>query len=223
MRVLVVEDDGPLRKIITRILEEEQYEVDQAEDGEEGYLMATSGEYDLITLDIMLPMMDGYAVMKKLRSEGYQTPTLFLTAKDRIEDKVKGLDFGADDYIVKPFATEEFLARVRSLLRRAGKMGMEGKMTYGPILLDTNQHEGFIKETALKLTIKEYELLFYLIQNKEQILTRDQIYQRVWGIESDTTEAIVDLYIHYLRKKFAPLDFDRLIRTVRGVGYMLKE
>ena len=223
MRVLVVEDDGPLRKAISRILEEEHYEVDQAEDGEEGYLMASSGEYDLITLDIMLPMMDGYAVMKKLRSEGHQTPTLFLTAKDRIDDKVKGLDFGADDYIVKPFATEEFLARVRSLLRRAGKMGMEGKMTYGPILLDTNQHEGFIHEMALKLTIKEYELLFYLIQNKEQILTRDQIYQRVWGIESDTTESIVDLYIHYLRKKFAPFEFDRLIRTVRGVGYMLKE
>jgi two-component system, OmpR family, response regulator CiaR len=223
MKVLVVEDDGPLRRIISRILEEEQYEVDQAENGEEGYLMASASEYDLITLDIMLPIMDGYSVMRKLRIEGHQTPTLFLTAKDRIEDKVKGLDFGADDYIVKPFATEEFLARVRSLLRRAGKLGLEGKITYGPIALDTNQHEGFIDETALKLTIKEYELLFYLIQNKEQILTRDQIYQRVWGIESETTEAIVDLYIHYLRKKLASFEFDRLIRTVRGVGYMLKE
>lgn len=223
MRVLVIEDDGPLRRIISRILEEEQYEVDQAENGEEGYFMASTGEYDLITLDIMLPMMDGYAVMRKLRSEGHQSPTLFLTAKDRIEDKVKGLDFGADDYIVKPFATEEFLARVRSLLRRSGKIGIEGKMTYGPILLDTNQHEGFINETALKLTIKEFELLFYLIQNKEQILTRDQIYQRVWGIESETTDAIVELYIHYLRKKLAPFELERLIRTVRGVGYMLKE
>ena len=223
MHVLVVEDDLPLRRIISRILEEEQYQVDQAENGEEAYLMASTCEYDLITLDIMLPMMDGYSVMRKLRSEGHQTPTLFLTAKDRIEDKVKGLDFGADDYIVKPFATEEFLARVRSLLRRAGKLGMEGKMIYGPILLDTNQHEGFIEDTALKLTIKEYELLFYLIQNKEQILTRDQIYQRVWGIESETTEAIVDLYIHYLRKKLTPFEYDRLIRTVRGVGYMLKE
>ncbi|OIK17274.1 DNA-binding response regulator [Bacillus sp. MUM 116] len=223
MRVLVVEDDVPLRRIISRILEEENYEVDQAENGEEGYFMASTGEYDLITLDIMLPMMDGYEVMRKLRNEGHKTPTLFLTAKDQIADKVKGLDYGADDYIVKPFATEEFLARVRSLLRRSGKIGIEGKMTYGPILLDTNQHEGFINETDLKLTIKEYELLFYLIQNKEQILTRDQIYQRVWGIDSETTEAIVDLYIHYLRKKLSPFEVDRLIRTVRGVGYMLKE
>ncbi len=223
MRVLVVEDDLPLRRIISTILEEEEYEVDQAEDGSEGYLMALSGEYDLITLDIMLPKMDGFTVIRKLRSEGYQTPTLFLTAKDQIEDKVQGLDFGGDDYMVKPFATQEFLARVRSLLRRAGKLAMEGKMTYGAILLDTKQHEGFVNQEELKLTIKEYELLSYLIQNKEQILTRDQIFQRVWGIESETTDAIVDLYIHYLRKKLAPFDYDRLIRTVRGVGYMLKD
>ncbi|PLS03772.1 response regulator transcription factor [Neobacillus cucumis] len=223
MRVLVVEDDMPLRRILSTILEDEQYEVDQADNGEDGYFMASSYEYDLITLDIMLPKMDGFSLIKKLRSEGVQTPTLFLTAKDRIEDRVKGLDFGADDYIVKPFATEEFLARVRSLLRRTGKMGFEGKMTYGPILLDTKQHEGFIHHEVLKLTIKEYELLFYLIQNKEQILTRDQIFQRVWGIESETTDAIVDLYIHYLRKKLAPYEYDQLIRTVRGVGYMLKE
>ncbi|WCN36265.1 response regulator transcription factor [Aneurinibacillus uraniidurans] len=223
MRVLVVEDDLPLRRIISKILEEEQYEVDQAENGEEGYLRASLSEYDLLVLDVMMPIMDGFSLIKKLRREGYQTPTLFLTAKDRIEDKVQGLNSGADDYIVKPFATEEFLARVQSLLRRAGKIGMEGKLTYGPILVDTNQHEGFINDTALKLTIKEYELLFYFIQNKEQILTRDQIFQRVWGMESETTNAIVDLYIHYLRKKLAPFEYDRLIRTVRGVGYMLKE
>ncbi|WP_462410452.1 response regulator transcription factor [Neobacillus sp. Marseille-QA0830] len=223
MRVLVVEDDLPLRKIISTILQEEQYEVDQAEDGEEGYMLASACEYDLITLDIMLPKMDGFTLMRKLRTEGNQTPTLFLTAKDRIEDRVKGLDYGADDYIVKPFATEEFLARIRSLLRRAGKIGLEGKISYGPILLDTTQHEGIIGDQVLKLTIKEYELLYYLIQNKEQILTRDQIFQRIWGIESETTDAIVDLYIHYLRKKLAPFDYEHLIRTVRGVGYMLKE
>ncbi|MEH7115910.1 response regulator transcription factor [Neobacillus vireti] len=223
MRVLVVEDDLALRRIISTILEDEQYEVDQAENGEDGYILASSFEYDLITLDIMLPIMDGFSLINKLRSEGFQTPTLFLTAKDRIEDRVKGLDLGADDYIVKPFATEEFLARVRSLLRRTGKMGLEGKMLYGPIRLDTNQHEGFIHQEVLKLTIKEYELLFYLIQNKEQILTRDQIFQRVWGIESETTDAIVDLYIHYLRKKLAPFGYDQMIRTIRGVGYMLKE
>lgn len=223
MRVLVIEDDLPLRRIILKILEEEQYQVEQAKDGEEGYLMASLNDYDLITLDIMLPIMDGYTVMKKLRSVGCKTPTLFLTAKDRIEDKVHGLDLGGDDYIVKPFATEELLARVRSILRRAGKIGIEGKITYGPIRLDTSQHEGFINGDALKLTIKEYELLYYLIQNKEQILTKDQLFQRVWGLESETTDAIVELYIHYLRKKLAPFNYDGLIRTVRGVGYMLKE
>lgn len=223
MRVLIVEDDQPLRRIISTILEEEQYKIEQAEDGEEGYLMAASSEYDLIILDIMLPKMDGFSILKRLRKEGHRTPTLFLTAKDRIEDKVLGLDIGADDYIVKPFDTQELLARVRSLLRRSGKLAMEGKMTYGPILLDTDQHEGFINSNNLKLTSKEYDLIFYLIQNKEQILTREQIFQRVWGIESDTTDAIVDLYIHYLRKKLAPFEFDRLIRTVRGVGYILKE
>jgi two-component system, OmpR family, response regulator CiaR len=223
VRILVVEDDLPLRRIISKILEEEEYQVDQAKNGEEGNLLASSSEYDLLILDIMMPVMDGLSLIKKLRKEGHQTSALFLTAKDRIEDKVQGLDSGADDYLVKPFATQEFLARVRSLLRRTGKIGMEGKLTYGPILLDTNQHKGLINCAPLKLTIKEYELLFYLMQNKEQILTRDQIFQRVWGPESETTDAIVDLYIHYLRKKLSPFDYERLIRTVRGVGYMLKE
>jgi DNA-binding response OmpR family regulator len=223
MKVLVVEDDQPLRKIVSTILGEEGYKVDQAEDGSEGLFMATSSEYDLLILDIMMPGMDGYSLIKNLRKEGIQTPALFLTAKDRIEDKVHGLDAGADDYIVKPFASEELLARTRSLLRRAGKLGVEGKMTYGPLILDTNQHEGFVNEEALKLTIKEYELLHYLVQNKEQILTRDQIFERVWGLESDTSDQIVDLYIHYLRKKLAPFGLETIVRTVRGVGYMLKE
>jgi two-component system, OmpR family, response regulator CiaR len=223
MRVLVVEDDQPLRKIVSTILREEGYEVQQAEDGSEGLFLATSSEYDLLILDIMMPGMDGYSLIKKLRKEGIQYPALFLTAKDRVEDKVQGLDAGADDYIVKPFASQELLARTRSLLRRAGKLGLEGKMSYGPLVLDTNQHEGFIKDEALRLTIKEYELLYYLVQNKEQILTRDQIFERVWGLQSDTSDQIVDLYIHYLRKKLTPFGFESMVRTVRGVGYMLKE
>ena len=223
MRILVVEDDQPLRKIVSTILRDESYEVDLAEDGLEGLLMATSSEYDLLILDIMMPGIDGYSLIKKLRKEGIQSPTLFLTAKDRVEDKVQGLDAGADDYIVKPFATQELLARTRSLLRRAGKLGVEGKMSYGRLILDTNQHEGFIDDEALKLTIKEYELAFYLIQNKEQILTRDQIFERVWGLESETSDQIVDLYIHYLRKKLTPYNLEGAVRTVRGVGYMLKE
>ncbi|MGV3465143.1 MAG: response regulator transcription factor [Heyndrickxia sp.] len=223
MHILVVEDDHPLRRIIATILEEEQYEVDKADNGEDGYFMALSTEYDLLIVDIMLPKMDGFTVIDKLRTEGHNTPALILTARERVEDKVRGLDIGADDYIVKPFDTQEFLARVRSLLRRSGKLGREGKLLYGPLVIETNRHEGLINDCVLKLTIKEYELLHYLVQNKEQILTREQIFQRIWGIESETTDAIVDLYIHYLRKKLAPFGYDHIIRTIRGVGYMLKE
>ncbi len=223
MRVLIVEDDYPLRKIVSTILKEDGYEVEQAEDGEEGLFMATSAEYDLLILDIMMPGMDGYSLIRKLRKEGIHSPTLFLTAKDRVEDKVEGLDAGADDYLVKPFASQELSARVRSLLRRAGKLGVEGKISYGPLILDMNQHEAFVEDNGLNLTKKEYDLLHYLVQNKEQILTRDQIFERVWGIESDTSDAIVDLYIHYIRKKLSPFETDPIVHTIRGVGYMLKE
>lgn len=221
LNILIVEDDRPLRKIIATILDEEQYKVDQAEDGEEGYLMAISTEYDLYIIDIMLPKMDGFTLIHKLRMEGNRTPTLILTAKDQVADKVHGLDAGADDYLVKPFATQELLARIRSLFRRAGKLGMDDQLTYGPLRFNLKQHECQIDQHDIKLTNKEYELILYLVQNKEQIITREQAYERVWGIESDTTDAIVDLYIHYLRKKFQPYGYDNLIRTVRGVGYMV--
>ncbi|MEJ9212831.1 response regulator transcription factor [Bacillus smithii] len=223
MKLLVVEDDSALRKIISSILEDEKYEVDQSESGDEGLLMAESGVYDLIIVDIMLPGMDGISLIKQLRAKGMNIPTLILTARDSIEDKVKGLDAGADDYLVKPFATEELLARVRSILRRAGKIGTEGKIAYSGLVLDTNLKQCLIGDSPLKLTKKEYELLYYLIQNREQILMRNQIYDRIWGIESNAGETIVDVYIHYLRKKLAPFGYDHLIQTVRGVGYMLME
>ncbi|MED0658466.1 response regulator transcription factor [Bacillus smithii] len=223
MNLLVVEDDIALRKIISSILEEEKYEVDQCESGDEGLLMAESGVYDLIIVDIMLPGTDGISLIKQLRAKGMNIPTLILTARDSVEDKVKGLDAGADDYLVKPFAAEELLARVRSILRRAGKIGTEGKIAYGGLVIDTNLKQCLIGDSKLKLTKKEYELLYYLIQNREQILIRNQIYDRIWGIESNAGETIVDVYIHYLRKKLAPFGYDHLIQTVRGVGYMLME
>jgi DNA-binding response OmpR family regulator len=223
MRILVIEDDAALRKIVSTILKEEEYEVEQSENGKEGLFMARSGMYDLLIVDLMLPGLDGLSLIRELHVKGMNVPTLILTAKDSIEDKVKGLDVGADDYLVKPFATEEFLARVRSVLRRAGKMGLEGKITYGNIVLDMNLKNCSIGEKSLKLTKKEYDLLHYLIQNHDQILIRDQIFDRIWGIGSDAGEAIVDVYIHYLRKKLAPFGYDNLIRTIRGVGYMLTE
>ncbi|MBS4214826.1 MULTISPECIES: response regulator transcription factor [Neobacillus] len=223
MHILVIEDDSALRKIVSTILEEEGYEVDQSADGKEGLFMSQSGMYDLLIIDLMLPGLDGISLIKELHAKGMNVPTLILTAKDSVADKVKGLDVGADDYLVKPFATEEFLARVRSVLRRAGKIGLEGKIIYGEITLDTNLLQCSIGENTLKLTKKEYELLYYLIQNQEKILMRDQIYDRVWGIESDAGESVVDVYIHYLRKKLAPFGYGEIIRTIRGVGYMLTE
>lgn len=223
MRILVVEDDVPLLNAITTVLEDENYQVDQATTGDEGLLMAESAIYDILVLDIMLPNLDGVSIIKKLRAKSITTPTLFLTAKDSVESRVKGLDAGADDYLVKPFAAEELLARCRSLLRRAGKLGMEGQMVYGPVALLENEHDAFVNGNALKLTSKEYELLEYLLRNREQILTRGQIFDRVWGFESETSDGIVDLYIHYLRKKLSVYGYEHLIRTVRGVGYMLKE
>jgi two-component system, OmpR family, response regulator CiaR len=222
MRILIVEDDISLLRAITMVLEDESYEIDQVTKGDEGLLMAQASVYDLLILDIMLPHLDGLSIIRQLRAQAISTPTLFLTAKDSVEARVKGLDAGADDYLVKPFAIEELLARVRSLLRRAGKIGSEGQIIYGPILISTHEHDAIIAGNSLKLTTKEYELLSYLVQNREQILTRDQIFDRIWGIESDTSDAIVDLYIHYLRKKLSHYHLDNFIRTVRGVGYMLK-
>ncbi|WP_026695237.1 response regulator transcription factor [Peribacillus kribbensis] len=223
MHMLIIEDDTALLRILTTILEEEGYQTDQSADGRDGLFMARSESYDLLIVDWMLPGLDGISLIREVRNEGINTPVLILTAKDSTEDKVLGLDAGADDYLVKPFATEEFLARVRSILRRSGKSGLEGKITYGRIVLDTNIKQCFIEKHSLKLTKKEYELLHYLLQNREQILMRDQIYDRIWGIESSAGESVVDVYIHYLRKKLAPYSYGDLIRTIRGVGYMLAE
>jgi two-component system response regulator CiaR len=223
MKILVVEDDRHLLDAIVSVLKEESYQVDQTNDGLQGYRMAETGCYDLLVLDVMLPGMDGFTLIRKLRSQSVTTPALFLTAKDNVESRVQGLDAGADDYLVKPFAVEELLARIRALLRRFGKGAMEFSKTYGKITLPAQEYEAYIDGKPLHLTVKEYELLDYLVTNRERILTREQIFTRVWGFDSDTSDAIVDLYIHYLRKKLAPFGCDKWIRTVRGVGYMLKE
>jgi two-component system, OmpR family, response regulator CiaR len=223
MRVLVVEDDRALLKAITNVLTDESYQVDQAEMGDEGLLLAETGIYDLLVLDIMLPVLDGLSIIKRVRAKGITTPTLFLTAKDSVEARVRGLDAGADDYLVKPFAVEELLARIRALLRRNGKLPAEGEIAYGPVTLPPHEYDAFVHGTPLKLTSKEYELFTYLVHNREQILTRAQLFDRVWGLDSEANDSAVDLYIHYLRKKLAPLGCEHLIRTIRGVGYMLKE
>ncbi|MGE5701987.1 MAG: response regulator transcription factor [Clostridia bacterium] len=222
MRILAVEDDRHLLSAISGVLEEEGYQVDRAERGDDGFYLAERGIYDLLVLDIMLPGMDGLTLVKRLRMNGIATPVLFLTAKDSVEARVKGLDAGADDYLVKPFAVEELLARTRALLRRNGKMATEGDLAYGPVSVKVNEYDGYVGDQPLKLTSKEFELLKYFLHNREQILTRQQIFDRVWGIDSEANYGVVDLYVHYLRKKLAEHGHDQLIRTVRNVGYILK-
>lgn len=221
MLILAVEDEQALLQAIAGVLTDEGYQVDCAERGDDGLLLAQRGIYDLLVLDIMLPGMDGVTMVKTLRSKGITTPVLFLTAKDSVKAKVEGLDAGADDYLVKPFAVEELTARARALLRRNGKTGTEGEMSYGPLSLKVNEYDGFIDDEPMKLTTKEYELLKYFLQNREQILTRQQIFDRVWGIDSEANYGVVDLYVHYLRKKLGA--YESLIRTVRNVGYILKK
>lgn len=224
MRILVVEDDPMLREALVAILQDEGYDVDETGLGDEGLYMAEQDIHDLLILDIMLPGMNGLEIVKGLRAKSTDTPILLLTAKDSVEDRVTGLDVGADDYLVKPFAVPELLARVKALLRRKGAfVGLEEGISYGSISVNPRKKDGFAGEQALQLTIKEYELLEFLLVNSERILTREQIFDRIWGFASDTTIGIVDLYIHYLRKKLATYGCESVIQTVRGVGYMLKE
>lgn len=222
MRILVVEDDRNLLEAIATVLEDEQYHVDKADNGRNGLLLAEKGIYDLLVLDIMLPDLDGISLIKQLRKKADVTPALFLTARDSVESRVQGLDAGADDYLVKPFAINELLARIRSLIRRSKGYASEGEIQYGELNLPANEYEAYCKGQPLKLTLKEYELLSYLIQNQGQILKREQIFNRVWGFDSDANETAVDLYVHYLRKKLVPYGCDPYIHTIRGVGYMLK-
>jgi len=218
MKLLVVEDDQPLLKTIISILEEESYELDFAVDGDNGLFMAERGIYDLLIFDIMLPQRSGLLIVKELRSKEIHTPVLFLTAKDTVQDRVNGLDAGADDYLVKPFAVAELLARVRALLRRNRTVDEE-EIRYESISLRPREHEGFVDGTPLKLTIKEYELLEYLLYNREQILTREQIFDRVWGFDSEAAISMVDVYVHFLRKKMGQSGY---IHTIRGVGYVFR-
>ncbi|WP_152380264.1 response regulator transcription factor [Paenibacillus brasilensis] len=221
MRVLVVEDDPSLLKIVCDLFESESFLTDSAETGDEGYYLAQQNIYDLIILDIMLPGMSGVEIVKKLRANAILVPIILLTAKDAVEDRVAGLDIGADDYITKPFAVSELLARTRAVLRRKGTIGQEGELIYGLIRLVPAAKDAFIEDNALNLTATEYKLLEFFLCNKEQILTREQIFDRVWGFDSGSATTAVDVYMHLLRKKLAARNADNLLRTVRGIGYML--
>ncbi|MNH83204.1 Response regulator ArlR [compost metagenome] len=221
MRILVVEDDISLLKVIRDIFESEDFITDGADTGEEGLYLAEQGIHDLIVLDVMLPGISGIEIVKKLRAQSILIPIILVTAKDAVEDRVAGLDFGADDYITKPFAVSELLARSRAVLRRRGTIGHERYLTYGPIRLVPAARDAVNGDNPLNLTATEYALLEFFLCNKDQILTREQIFDRVWGFNSGSATSAVDVYIHHLRKKLVPQGIDSCLRTVRGVGYML--
>ncbi|MDR6226687.1 response regulator transcription factor [Desmospora profundinema] len=222
MRILLIEDDRLLLESLQRILATE-FEVETAASGDEGLYLAEQNIYDVIVLDIMLPGMSGLDILTNLRKQGIEVPVLLLTARDSVEDKVTGLERGADDYLVKPFAMPELLARVRALLRRNGSLKQAGVLQYRSIQLRLKEQEGYVDGLPLQLTVKEFTMLEYLVQNAEQILTREQLYDRVWGFDAVTSLSIVELYVHYLRKKLSKHGLNEIIHTIRGVGYMLKE
>lgn len=222
MRLLLVEDEPELNEVISKRLKKEHYGVDQCFDGEEAWEYIEFTEYDLIILDIMLPKLDGIEVLKRIRTYKKEVPVLMLTAKDTTEDRVKGLDTGADDYLVKPFAFDELLARIRVLLRR--KTGQTSNLlTVADLTLDTEKKVVKRGETALTLSSKEYAILEYMMRNEGIVLSRDKIEQHIWNYDYIGGSNIVDVYIRYLRVKIDKEYTPKLIHTVRGMGYVLRE
>jgi len=223
MIILIVEDEKKIASFVKRGLKEEGYAVDVAYDGEKGLNLAESNSYDLIILDIMLPQKDGLTVCKSLRKVKVTTPVLMLTAKDTVEDKVNGLDSGADDYLIKPFAFEELLARVRALLRRGRPLSPE-KLMVADLILDPVTHQVKRGGKIIQLTYTEYRLLSYLMSNANRVLTRTMIEDHVWGYDYfEEFSNIIDVYIRYLRKKIDEGFNKKLIHTIRGKGYIIKE
>jgi heavy metal response regulator len=222
MRILVVEDEKKVANFIKRGLEEEKFEVDTAFDGEEGLQLAIEGAYNLIILDVLLPKRDGLSVVKELRARKLMTPVLMLTAKDSLEDIVAGLNSGSDDYLSKPFAFAELLARVRALLRRS-ELERGAEIRFADLRLDPVTHKVWRKDKEIDLTAKEYGLLEFFMRNPNQVLTRTTIAEHVWDYVFDSFTNIIDVYVNYLRKKVDRDSDTKLIHTVRGVGYILKE
>ena len=222
MKILLAEDEVDLNNVVTRYLKKNGYSIDSVLDGEEALDYLEYGEYDLVILDIMMPKVDGFEVIKKLRDKGNHTSVLMLTARDSADDKVKGLDLGADDYIVKPFDFNELLARIRAVVRR--KYGnSSNKLVIGDLILDTSEKAVTRAGKQIELTGKEYEVLEYLMQSKNRILSRDQIKEHVWDFDYEGDSNIIDVLIKNIRKKIDIEAGKQIIYTKRGLGYVIKE
>jgi DNA-binding response OmpR family regulator len=223
MRVLIVEDEVNLADALSQILKQQNYTVDVVHDGETGLDNAMSDIYDLLLLDIMLPVMDGITILKTIRNQGISTPVIMLTAKGEIPDKITGLDHGADDYVAKPFSTGELLARIRAALRRKGEVVSEDGLRFGDIELNTSNLKITCKGKELKLILKESQLLELMMTRKQAVTSKEQIIEKLWGFDSDAEHNNVEVYISFLRKKLAFLHSSVRINTIRGVGYVLEE
>lgn len=220
--LLIVEDDRGVRESLRRALQLEGYEVDTAADGRSGLEMAGSDDVDAVILDVMLPAVDGLEVARRLRTQGVTTPILMLTARHQVTDRVAGLDAGADDYLVKPFALDELLARVRALLRRTGPSGATESLVIGDLQLDPAGRRVTRGGREVQLTRTEFDLLELLVHNAGIVLTREVILERIWGFDFETSSNSLDVYISYVRRKLEADGGTRLIHTVRGVGYVAR-
>ena len=222
MRILVVEDEHKLAGVLKRGLEEQGYAIDVAYDGADGLALATTAPYDLLVLDVMLPGLDGFSLCKELRAQHRHMPVLMLTARDTVDDRVAGLDSGADDYLVKPFAFRELLARVRALLRREERSARDPILRVADLEIDTVSHEVRRGGKPIELTSKEYAILEYFARNPNRVLTRTQIAEHVWDFDFVSMSNVIDVYIGYLRRKLGDDAEPRLLRTIRGTGYQLR-
>jgi two-component system response regulator MprA len=221
-RILVVDDEPAVQSALSRALTLERYDVAQAIDGRQALERLAETAYDAVILDIAMPHVDGLEVCRRLRGGGDRTPVLMLTAREQVDDRVAGLDAGADDYLVKPFALRELLARLRALLRRAGEEEQDGALTYEDLRLDRSAHEAWRGARELELTRTEFLLLEMFMRHPRQVLTRSAIFEHVWGYDFGATSNSLGVYMGYLRRKTEVGDEPRLLHTVRGVGYVLR-
>lgn len=222
MRILIAEDEKSLNRIIAKQLKASGYSVDCAFNGEEAYDLISMTDYDAAVFDVMMPKIDGFSLLRKIRNEGNNLPVLFLTARDSIEDRVEGLDIGADDYLVKPFAFEELLARIRVLIRK-NSVSNSNVITVADLTVDISSRKVKRGDKDISLSAKEYELLQYLAVNNGIVLSREKIEDHIWNYDYEGGTNVVDVYIRYLRKKIDDGNDKKLIHTVRGMGYVLRE